>query len=117
MITPLEIKEVEGVKDVMDSMWEGEAKLYKLSREVSTISAIPEVPPTLTDHIVVSAVEYGDDTTDDMYSQTYVFPSDDQGVPLNMGHLKGSIDGRLDHHRAVSNFIVQHMTMEVPTDG
>ena len=116
------LKATEVTNDIatarLATMWEGEAKLYQLSEEVATVSVVPLRPMVVTDHIVVSSVAF-DFFPDHLESvkQTYIFPADKHGVPMDMVHLKGSIDGSLDHHRAISNFISQHMKMEGSTDG
>ena len=96
--------------------WAGTSKLYELSEEVTVIPVVPGLPMTQTKHIIVSAIEFIPEGGFTKVQQTYIFPCDENGFPKNMGHVRGSIDGRLDHKRAIMNFISQHMKME-ETDG
>ena len=113
----LEVTELEGnERDDGLGVWQGDTRLYRLSETISTRPTVEDYPMTQTDHIVVSAIEFEHPESLQNVKQTYIFPSDSKGWPLDMVHLKGSIDGRLDHKRAIMNFIGQHMKME-ETDG
>ena len=94
---------VTEVKRLTDP-WAGDARLYKLSE-------IVESNPTLewktfkVGHIIVSANE----------GQTYIFPAAAEGYPLDMVHLKGSINGEEDHAKAISGFLSYHVAWNPET--
>ena len=103
----LDVNEVKRFAlDDIQSPWAGDARLYKLSEEVTVKPDIEYPIRVTTEYIVVSAVEFGDNE-----KQTYIFPADEDGHPLDMMHLKGSIKGSLDHTKAIRRFIGQHMSL------
>lgn len=77
----------------------GDARLYALSEPVeyqSWVGGIGEGRETKeTRHVVVSA---GDTHSG---PESFIFPSDADGVVLNWGELEGSIRGVLDHEAAL----------------
>ena len=110
MITATEVEKIEAQEG--QPLWSGFVKLYKLSEKITTIPAIDGAPMTSADHIIISGVGYvsGLPTL-----ETYIFPSDDQGIALDMVQLAGSIDGQIDFDQALENFLAHYNREE--TDG
>jgi hypothetical protein len=89
MKTAKKIKQLDG--------WRGGASLYELSESVK-FTQVYGGPKQETNYVIVSAV-YA------MYSgpETYIFPANEKGEPLNMRELPGSFSGGEDHKRALNN--------------
>lgn len=86
------IKELDG--------WRGDARLYKLSKPVEYDKPWKDNdhPAKKTNYVIVSAVIA-------MVSgaETYIFPSNEDGEPLDMTELEGSYRGGLSHKSALSS--------------
>lgn len=77
----------------------GEVKLYKLSKPVPYYN-YSEEPLPLTDHIVISAVNFP--------METFIFPATSNGEVINWAELPGSEKYIMDHDRALANFLEDH---------
>jgi hypothetical protein len=82
--------------------WRGDARLYKLSEPVTFSSWDDEgkIVETQTSFVIVSAISCAFDTG---RPETYIFPANEEGNPLNMEELDGSFRGDMDHKKALTD--------------
>ena len=91
MHTATEIKQL--------NRWQGDARLYRLSKPIGyDFDWDTDEPKAFTDYVIVSAVVVKFDGG----PETYIFPATENGKPINMGELKGSFKGKLDHAAALN---------------
>lgn len=87
----------EFVKD-LDS-FRGEAKLYKLSEPIDYgWDHGSDDMRGKTEYVAVSGICYHG-------SETYIFPTDENGVVLDLGELDGSFRGSIDHQKAIDGLL------------
>lgn len=77
--------------------WNGDARLYRLSEavECERRDARGEFTESMTDYVIVSK-------TDNFVTETYIFPANEDGKPLSMLDLPGSMKGDVSHEDALS---------------
>lgn len=77
--------------------WRGDARLYRLSTPIEYTNWTDDEEEFLeTSFVIVSGVNAFETGL-----ETYIFPSDKKGKPLNMTELRGSFRGSINHEKAL----------------
>lgn len=89
----------EEIKRLPAADWQGEARLYKLSRPVPAGWDWDEDETETTRYVVVSAnIVLGK-------PETYIFASDENGEITDWCEMPGSFKGGLDHQEAIDGLL------------
>jgi len=84
------IRDIEG--------WKSNAKLFKVTPKIEWDNLSGSKPKT--EYVIVSAISFAFDTGQ---PETFIFPSDKEGNPLNMLELDGSSRGTTSHEEVLNN--------------